>query len=111
MLLNEQNDCHLQTKGKARSLCHDTESMKSLQKAILDNVMQGNVDEADNALTWLENFAQRSCEDSSVYPDLDTYTSVLDAWIHHQGQINEGPNQVKEMFQAADHAHKILEKL
>ena len=106
-----RNDCRLHTRGKARFLFHDTESIECLQKVILDNVIQVNVHEADYALARLENIAQRSCEDSSVCPNLDTYTRVLDAWVQHQEQVDEGPNQVNEMFQAADHAHKILEKL
>jgi uncharacterized protein YfbU (UPF0304 family) len=85
--------------------------VESLKKAILDNVMQGNVDKADQALVRLEKLAQTRAEDSAIYPNLDTYTSVLDAWVRHQKQVDEGPNQVNEMFQAADAAHKILERL
>lgn len=106
-----RNDCRLQSRGRTRFLFNDTKSAESLQKAILDNVIQGDVDEADHALARLEKLAQTSCEDSSAYADLDTYTRVLDAWVHHQEQVEKGPNQVNEMFQAADHAHKILEKL
>jgi hypothetical protein len=82
-------------------------SPESIQKAILKHIEQGDVATADQALIRLEKEAQQS--DDEV--NLDTYTAVLDAWASHQTQVEQGPHQVNEMFQAADRAHSILEKL
>lgn len=96
--------------GKVRFLSVDG---ITLRKAILDNAEQGDAATADQALLRLEKLAleQNPPEDSLVYTDIDTYTAVLDAWIRHQKQVGEGPNQVNEMFQAADRAHTVVEKL
>lgn len=89
---------------------NDGLSAESLQNAILKHVEQGDVVTADQALIRLEKEQQNTDNDNMI--DLDTYTSVMDAWIKHQQEVEKGgPHQVNQEFQAADRAHAILEKL
>lgn len=74
--------------------------MESLQKAIVDNSIQKYIDEADQALA----------RDSAEFTSLETCISVLDAWFRQQKHVDEGPNQVNEMFQAADALERLHRK-
>ena len=84
----------------------DTLSAESTPKAILELTQQGDVVTADQALVRLERLAQQSDE-----VNLDTYTTVLEAWVARQNNVQRGPHQVNEMFHAADRAQCILERL
>ena len=87
----------------------DDMSADDLRQVISDSVQLGDAVQADQALLRLEKLAVK--EDTEAYPDIDTYTAVLDAWIRRQIEVDEGPSQVNEMYQAADRAHTILDKL
>jgi len=83
-------------------------SVEGIQKAILEHIEQGDVVTADQALIRLEKVAKQQDSDEI---NLDTYTALLDAWVKHQQEVEEGPHRVNQEFQAADRAHSILEKL
>lgn len=80
-------------------------STSDVQKAILKHLEEGDVEKADEAL---KRFDER---DSPESIELDTYTAVLNAWIQHLKQVEDGPHLVDQQFQAANRANAILERL
>ena len=79
-------------------------STADLQKAILEHVEQVDMNKAEEALKLLERDSPESME-------LDTYTAVLNGWVQHLEQVEDGPHQVNQQFQAANRANAILERL
>lgn len=91
------------------SVDSDTMSVSNIQEAIRQHVQEGDIVTADQALIRLEKVALSTNDDEI---DLDTYTMVLDAWIQHQKEVEEGgPHEVNQVAEAAHRAHAILEKL
>jgi hypothetical protein len=75
-----------------------------LKKAIFEHTEQGDMEKADEALKRFERTLPESI-------DLETYTAVLNGWVQHLKQVEDGPQRVHQQFRAADRANAILERL
>ncbi len=79
-------------------------STSDLKKAIFEHTEQGDMEKADEALKRFERTLPESI-------DLETYTAVLNGWVQHLKQVEDGPQRVHQQFRAADRANAILERL